>query len=239
MSTLSPAKRMSVDCLSDLRGRSHGSEMNLLIRQDGQSRGRELETPKRPDFQIHTYADASFWISTSGERSKSGFLICLVVPGTGEYSVLQWSSRRQTVTAHLTPEAEIVAMSEGIMTSLLTYDAAEFLGVCASVSPQLKIRLKTDSDTGLRKLKNDSIMVRNRPFGICYSYLRDVCYGTLLLRALILFSKQERIRRLTEWPGSLVVTFKWNSWPIWECVPLLTCESVSINYTRSVTCCLG
>ena len=54
-----------------------------------------------------------------------GFLVCLVVPGTGEYSVLQWSSRRQTITAYSALEAEIVAMSEGVMTSLLMYDAAE------------------------------------------------------------------------------------------------------------------
>ena len=72
--------------------------------------------------------------ATSGGRSRSGFLVCLVVPETGEYSVLQWSSRRQTITAYSAPEAEIVAMSEGIMTSILTYDAAEFLGVCVGCS---------------------------------------------------------------------------------------------------------
>ena len=69
----------------------------------------------------------------SGGRSRSGFLVCLVVPGTGDYSVLQWSSRRETITAFSAPEAGIVAMSEGIMTSILTYDAAEFLGVCVCV----------------------------------------------------------------------------------------------------------
>ena len=45
---------------------------------------------------------------------------------------------------------------------------------------QLKIPMRTDSDTGLKQLRNDSIVVRTRPFGKCYSYLRDVCYGTLL-----------------------------------------------------------
>ena len=170
MSTLSPEKGLSVVCLSDLRGGSRGSKMTSRILQDGQSGRKEQKTPKRPDFQIHSYTDASF--ATSQGRSRSGYMICLVHPETGEYSVLQWSSRRQTI--------EIVAMSEGVMTSLLTYDAAEFLGVSAGVSPQLKIRLRTDSDTGLRQLKNDSIVVRTRPFGKCYRYLRDVCYGTLL-----------------------------------------------------------
>ena len=178
MSTLSPDKGLSVDCLSDLRGGSHGSRMTSWVRKDGQSREKEQKTPERPHFEIHSYTDASF--ATSQGRSRSVFLICLVVPGTGEYSVLQRFSRRQTITAYSAPEAEIVALSEGVMTSLLKYDAAEFLGVSAGVSPQLKIRLRTDSDTGLKQLRNDSIVVRTRPFGKCYSYLRDVCYGALL-----------------------------------------------------------
>ena len=97
--------------------------------------GRKFCSSEKPEFHIHAYTDASFKLSfsTSGGRSRSGFLVCLVVPETGEYSVLQWSSRRQTITVYSAPEAEIVAMSEGIMTSILTYDAAEFLGVCVGV----------------------------------------------------------------------------------------------------------
>ena len=66
------------------------------------------------------------------------------------------------------------------MTALLTYDALTFLGVSTGITPQLKIPMRTDSDTGLKQLRNDSIVVHTRPFGKCYSYLRDVCYGTLL-----------------------------------------------------------
>ena len=66
------------------------------------------------------------------------------------------------------------------MTALLTYDALTFLGVSAGVTPQLKIVTRTDIDTGLKQLRNDSIVVCTRPCGKCYSYLRDVCYGTLL-----------------------------------------------------------
>ena len=124
-------------------------------------------TPEIPYFHIHAYTDASF--ATSQGRSRSGYMVCLVHPGTGKYSVLQWSSRRQTITAYSAPEAEIVAMSEGVMTALLTYDALTFLGVSTGITPQLKIPVRTDSDTGLKQLRNDS-----------YSYLRDVCYGTLL-----------------------------------------------------------
>ena len=156
----------------------HGSEMEEWIRQEDGLDGREFSSLEKPELHIHAYTDASF--ATSGGRSRSGFLVCLVVAETGEYSVLQWSSRRQTITAYSAPEAEIVAMSEGIMTSILTYDAAEFLGVCVGVAPLLKIQMMTDSDTGLKQLKNQSIVVRNRPLTKNYSYLRDVCYGTLL-----------------------------------------------------------
>ena len=52
--------------------------------------------------------------------------------------------------------------------------------VCVGVAPSLKIQMKTDSDTGLKQLRNHSIVVRNCPLAKNYSYLRDVCYGTLL-----------------------------------------------------------
>ena len=178
MSTLSPEKGLVVDCLADLRGDSHGSKIASRICQEGQSAKKEQGTPEIPCFHIHSYTDASF--ATSQGRSRSGYMVCLVHPETGSYSVLQWSSRRQTITAYSAPEAEIVAMSEGVMTALLTYDALTFLGVSAGITPQLKIVTRTDSDTGLKQLRNDSIVVRTRPFGKCYSYLRDVCYGTLL-----------------------------------------------------------
>ena len=178
-SSSSPLPAMgSLDTSSRVTGDQHGSELGENIRQDGCLDGHERISIDRPEFHIHAYTDASF--ATSGGRSRSGFLVCMVHPETDEYSVLQWSSRRQTITAYSAPEAEIVAMSEGIMTSILTYDAAEFLGVCVGITPFLKIPMKTDSDTGLKQLKNQSIVVRNRPLIKNYSYLRDVCYGTLL-----------------------------------------------------------
>ena len=167
-----------MDCLADSGEDSHGSQIASRICQEGQSTEKEQGTPEIPCFHIHSYTDASF--ATSQGRSRSGYMVCLVHPETGRYSVLQWSSRRQTITAYSAPEAEIVAMSEGVMTALLTYDALTFLGVSAGITPQLKIATRTDSDTGLKQLRNDSIVVRTRPFGKCYSYLRDVCYGTLL-----------------------------------------------------------
>ena len=104
--------------LSDLQEASHGSKIAPRIRQDGQSTDKEQGSPEIPCFHIHSFTDASF--ATSQGRSRSGYMICLVHPKTGNYSVLQWSSRRQTITAYSAPQAEIVAMSEGVMTALLT-----------------------------------------------------------------------------------------------------------------------
>ena len=111
MSTLSPEQGLFVDCLPDLRGASHGSKIASRIRQDRQSTRKEQKTPEIPCFHVHSFTDGSF--ATSQGRSRSGYMICLVHTETGNYSVLQWSSRRQTITAYSAPEAEIVAMSEG------------------------------------------------------------------------------------------------------------------------------
>ena len=75
MSTLSPGQGLDVDCLSDLRGTPCGSTEASRIRQDGQSRGKEQETPETPCFHVHSFTDASF--ATSQGRSRSGYLICL------------------------------------------------------------------------------------------------------------------------------------------------------------------
>ena len=44
----------------------------------------------------------------------------------------------------------------------------------------LKFGVTVLESGGLKQLKNDAIMTRSRPFGKCYSHLRDMCYGTLL-----------------------------------------------------------
>ena len=174
MSTLSPEQGLFVGCLPDLRGASHGSRIASRIRQDGQSKGKELETPEIHCFHIHSFTDASF--ATSQGRSRSGYMICLVHPETGKHSVLQWPQEGK-------PSLHILHQRPRLwpcLTVLLTYDALTFLGVSAGITPQLKIATRTDSDTGLKQLRNDSIVIRTRTCGKCYSYLRDVCYGTLL-----------------------------------------------------------
>ena len=84
--------------------------------------------------------------------------------------------------------------------------------MCVGISPQLKIQLKTDSDTGLKQLKNHSVRVRNRPLGKCYTYLRDMCYGTLLhppcIEPVFLPGQEQKADGLTKILGR---NLQWNS----------------------------
>ena len=75
MSTLSPGMGPGKSDLGDQQGVQSGNEMELRIRQGGESDDKQKEAGERPEFHIHTYTDASF--SMSGGRSRSGFLVCL------------------------------------------------------------------------------------------------------------------------------------------------------------------
>ena len=68
------------------------------------------------------------------------------IPERADIRCCSGPRERQTITAYSAPEAEIVAMSEGVMTAHLTYDALTFLGVSAGITPQLKIATRTVMD---------------------------------------------------------------------------------------------
>ena len=142
-----------MDCLTDLRGDSHGSEIASRICQEGLSAKKEQGTPEIPCFHIHSYTDASFATSSRKKQIRLHGLF--------------WSIPKRAVILFCSGPREGKP-------SLHTRPQRQRL------TPQLKIAMRTDSDTGLKQLRNDSIVVRTRPFGKCYSYLRDVCYGTLL-----------------------------------------------------------
>ena len=82
MSTLSPEKGSLVGCLADSAEVSHGRQVASRICQEGQSTKKEQVTPEIPCFHLHAFTDASF--ATSQGRSRSGFMVCLVHPGTGD-----------------------------------------------------------------------------------------------------------------------------------------------------------
>ena len=72
MSTLSPERGSSVDCLAVSTEVSQGRQIASRICQEGQSAKKEQVTPEIPCFHIHAFTDASF--ATSQGRSRSGYI---------------------------------------------------------------------------------------------------------------------------------------------------------------------
>ena len=81
-------------------------------------------------LSIQTYCDASF--APGGGRSRSGILVLLVDEISNRSSVVLWVSRTQTLTALSAPEAEVVAISEALMPSVIMYESCLDFGVQAS-----------------------------------------------------------------------------------------------------------
>eukprot|EP00971_Amphidinium_carterae_P338367 6475643-Amphidinium_carterae.1 len=115
--------------------------------------------PEEP--MIVVYTDASF--AAGGGRSRSGCSIYLVLPsslGDGpQHILLQWNSRRQTLTANSAPEAEIAAIAEAIMPGIVVQDACRNSHILRSANPILKLNTFTDSAVALRQLRNQKITV--------------------------------------------------------------------------------
>ena len=120
-----------LNTMTSVSGVQHGSEMEESMRQDGGLDGNERLLSERPEFHIHAYTDASF--STSGGEVGQDFLSVWLFPKRASIQSCNGPRGDKQLLLIQQPEAEIVAMSEGIMTSILTYDAAEFLGVCVWV----------------------------------------------------------------------------------------------------------
>ena len=78
-------------------------------------------------LKVQTYCDASF--APGGGRSQSGILVLLVDENRNRASLLVWQSRRQTLTALSALEAEVVALSEALMPSVVIHEACRDIGL--------------------------------------------------------------------------------------------------------------
>ena len=134
-------------------------------------------------------------------------MILLVEEESDVVALLLRQSRRQTLSALCAPEADVVAISDFLMSSVIEQDA------CRDIESSLGPSHKTDSQVALSQLKNDSIITNSRPFASKFSYVWDMCYGTALhsppvkplfgSRSVALLSLcQGLIEDLRERPGS-------------------------------------
>eukprot|EP00971_Amphidinium_carterae_P331441 6464992-Amphidinium_carterae.1 len=99
-----------------------------------------------------------------------------------QHILLQWSSRRQTLTANSAPEAESAAIAEAMMPGIVVQDACRNSHILRSANPILKLNAFTDSAVALRQLRNQKITVRSRTFANKFHYVRDLCYGTVTVQ---------------------------------------------------------
>ena len=145
------------------------AEANPFGAQDGPQ-------PCPSPLTVQTYCDASF--APGGGRSRSGILVLLVDQQTNRASLLLWQSRRQTLTSLSTPEAEVVALSEALMPSVVIHESCRDIGLEVGLSPQVLFVGKTDSHVTLTQLRKESVTTRSRPFASKFNYARDMCHGT-------------------------------------------------------------
>ena len=127
MSTLSLGMGLSNSVSGKDEGTQSGSGMTMRKRQEGES----LEGQSVSPDHIHSYTDASFSIFNG--RSRSGFMVCLVVPEGANTQFCNGLQGDKPLLRFRLARLRL-AMSERIMTSILTYDAAEFLCVCRDLS---------------------------------------------------------------------------------------------------------
>ena len=87
----------------------------------------------------------------------------LVDETTNRASLLLGQSRRQTLTALSAPEAEVVALSEALMPSVVIHEACRDIGLVVGENPQVLLFVKTDSQVTLTQLWNESVTVSPLP----------------------------------------------------------------------------
>ena len=161
-------------------------------------------------LKIQTYCDALF--APGGRWSRSGILVAMVDETTNRASLILWQSRRQTLTAVSAPEAEVVALSEALMPSVVIHDACRNIGLIVGVTPEILFVIKTDSQVTRTQLRNESVTTRSRPFANRFNYARDMCHGTTLhptsVRAVFEPGKSQKADGLTKaQAGALLKTF--------------------------------
>ena len=100
------------------------------------------------------------------------------------------------------PEAEVVALSEAIMPSIVIHESCRDIGLEVCQSPQILFVVKTDSQVTLTQLRNESVTTRSRPFANKFSFARDMCYGTSMHPA----SVKEPLMLCGTYPTTVVPT---------------------------------
>jgi len=123
-----------------------------------------IEYKKKGNIKIlEAYSDADFAGDPETRKSTSGYIIFF---GGGPIS---WSSRKQTVIAQSTTEAEYVAAAECCKELMYLKSLLEEL-----LNDKIKICLNMDSQSAMMLIKNGIINKKSKHIEVRYHYIHDL-----------------------------------------------------------------
>jgi transposase InsO family protein len=114
------------------------------------------------DQELHCYVDADWAEDATDRKSNSGYLFHL------NGGIVSWTSRKQTIVALSTAEAEYEAMCEACKEAVWLRSFLEEMG--AKIS--LPIKMFEDNQACINIVQSESITARNKHMGVRLEYVR-------------------------------------------------------------------
>lgn len=108
------------------------------------------------------YSDSDFANDTSTRKSTSGFV--LLFGGTA----IDWFSKRQSVVALSTAEAEYVAAAEAVKELIVMCNLARELGVC-----EYPVTLFMDNQSAIRMISDESAQKRTKHIDVKFHFIKS------------------------------------------------------------------
>ena len=118
--------------------------------------------PQQPDF-FHGFADAAY--ANAEKYSTSGYVF---IAGNG---AITWSSRRQSISALSSTEAEYVAISEAAREACWLRNVYTELGLLQEDVPTL---IKGDNEGALAMVRNPQFHKRTKHIAIRWHWVREL-----------------------------------------------------------------
>jgi len=112
--------------------------------------------------KLNSFSDADFAGDTKTRKSTSGFVITL-----GE-TAFSWFSKRQTMVALSTAEAEYIAAADAVKEIIVISNLAKDLGICEE-----PITLHVDNQSAIRMILDESAQKRTKHIDIRFHFIKD------------------------------------------------------------------
>jgi hypothetical protein len=120
------------------------------------------------DGSLHGFSDSD-WAGDLGDRKSTGGFIFLL-----SGAAISWKSKKQTIVALSTTEAEYIAASEAARESIWLQRLSDDLAIISSVPHSSPMVVFTDSTGCLSQMENARHHERTKHIDIKFHYVRDV-----------------------------------------------------------------